>query len=66
MKREIVLKFKDGSEKRLELSVATKLKIDAGMLNFDRMKDGRWRMIWSEDLIDDFTQLDRIEIYRED
>jgi len=66
MKREIVIKLQDGSEKRLELSKATKLKLDSGMVHLDRLKDGTWRLIWSEDVIDKFSDIDYIDIYRED
>ena len=66
MKREIILNFIDGTEKRLLLSKATKLNLDGGMLHLDKFKDESWRLIWSTDLIDDFSTLKNIEIYRED
>lgn len=65
MKKEIVIKFNDGTEKILELSKATKLKIDSGMMHLDRLKDGTWRLIWSEDLVDKFSEIDYIDINRE-
>jgi hypothetical protein len=66
MKREIIIKLKDGSEKRLELSKATKLKMDASLLHLDKLKDGTWRLIWSEDIVDQFSDIDFIDINRED
>ena len=66
MKREIVIRLKDGSEKRLELSKATKLKMDASLIHLDKLKDGTWRLIWSEDIVDKFSDIDYIDINRED
>jgi len=58
--------FKDGTKTKLELEVATQLKIGKEMINIDRAKKGGWRMIWSTSLIPDITQLEKIEINRED
>ena len=63
--RKIVIKYKDGSEKELELAKATQIMTSKEMLNLERMKDGKWRLIWSEGLIKDFSQVERFEIRRE-
>jgi hypothetical protein len=36
------------------------------MLSLDKLKDGTWRLIWSEDLIKDFAAVVGFEIRRED
>lgn len=65
VKRSIVIRFKDGTEKDLILSKATKLMCDASMLHLDNLKDGSWRLIWSKDLADDFSQILGFDIKRE-
>jgi hypothetical protein len=65
MKRSIIINFKDGTQKELQLSKATKLNCDASMLHLDKLKDDTWRLIWSKDLIDDFSQVVGFEIRRE-
>ena len=46
MTRKIVIKYKDGSEKELELGKATFVRSEKQMLNLDKIKDGKWRLIW--------------------
>lgn len=65
MKRVIRLVFKDGSTKDLELTKVTRINSDLGMLNIDKVKDG-WRLIFSQDITDEFINIDRIDIVRED
>ena len=57
MKRSIVIKFKDGTEKELELSKATGVKVEKGFINLEELKDGTWRLVWNELLIPDFSQV---------
>ena len=66
MKRSIVIRMKDGSKKELELSKATLVKSPLPFLNLDQMKDGKWRLIWSESLVSDFSQVVSLEVQRED
>lgn len=66
MKRVIRINLKDGSFKDLELSRAVSVKTKNEMLNFEKMTDGTWRMIWNESLIPDFTQVVNFEVIRED
>jgi hypothetical protein len=67
MKRAIVIKFTDGTEKELVLSKAAQIhSLNCGTLNLDQLKDGTWRLIWSNGLIDDFTKVKGFEIRRED
>ena len=66
MKRSIVIKFIDDSEKELTLSKATMIKVDKGMLNLEQLKDGTWRLLWNEGLIEDFSKVKSFEVKRED
>lgn len=65
-KRSLILKFNDGSEKELVISKATMVKLPTGRLNIDEMNDGTYRILWNEELVPDFSKLDRIEVKRED
>lgn len=66
MRRAIKLNFNDGTSKELELSKATLVKTKKEMLSLDMLDDGTWRLIWSENLIADFTKLVNMEVVRED
>jgi len=65
-KRSIRINFQDGSFQDLELSKAASVKTSQSMINIDKMKDGKWRLIYDENLIPDFTQVVNLEIIRED
>jgi hypothetical protein len=66
MKRSIVVNFKDGSKKELEVSRATAIRADAGMLHLDKLKDDTWRLTYSEDITKDFKEIDSLTVHRED
>ena len=36
------------------------------MMNLEKLKDDSWRLIWSEGLIDDFSNVVNFEVVRED
>ncbi len=63
MKRAIRIVKKDGSFKDLELVKATSIKADVGMLHLDKLRKG-WRLIFSEDIEEDFSKIERFEIIR--
>lgn len=65
MRRAIEIKFNDDSSKFLELSKATTLRSDLGMIHIDKLKDGTWRLMYSEDIIKDFSKIDFFKIIRE-
>jgi hypothetical protein len=65
MKRSIVIEMKDGTRKELELSKATMIKSPLKFLNLEQMKDGKWRLVWSESLIDDFSKVVSLHVQRE-
>lgn len=66
MKRSVVIKLKDGTEKELELSKATMIDTDKNFINLEQLKDGKWRLIWNKSLIPDFSQVESLEIRRTD
>lgn len=65
MKRTIRICKKDGTYTDLEITRATKIKGELGMLHLDKIQTG-WRLIFTEDIVKDFTEVDRFEIHRED
>ena len=65
MRRAIEIKFKDGSSKTLELSKATAIKADIGMLHLGRLPDKNWRLTFSEDITEEFSKIDSFKIIRE-
>lgn len=66
MKRIFRLNLKNGEEIDLNLVKATAIKADIGMLHLDKISDKGYRLIISEDIIKDISQLKTIEIIRED
>ena len=50
----------------LELSKATSVVSLKPMIHFDQLPDGTWRLIYSKDLIPDFTLIDSFKVIRED
>lgn len=66
MKRAIVIKFKDGTEKELQIEKATQIDTKKQMLHLDQRADGTWLLMWTKGLINEFMEVDRFEIRRED
>lgn len=66
MRRAVEIKFMDGTSKVLELGRATSLRADMGLIHLERMKDDRWRLLWSEDIVDEFSKIKSFEMIRED
>lgn len=66
MRRAIEIKFMDGTSKVLELAKATSIKADIGMLALDQLDNGKWRLLWSEDIVDQFSKIKSFEMIRED
>lgn len=63
-KRSIRINFNDGTFQELELERAASVKTSKSMINFDRMDNGKWRLIYDETLIPDFTKIHDFEIIR--
>ena len=67
MKRAMKIEFNNG-EKPIELilSKATAINSQKEMINFEKLKDGTWCLIYNENLIPDFTKVKCFKIVRED
>lgn len=57
----------NGTDQVLELSKVAGVKLkDRGMIHFDQLDDGTWRLIYNTDMIPDFTKITSFEIIREE
>ena len=69
-KRTVRLKFDDGSHKDLEIAFGVSMKSSKTKNDkrfyLEQMEDGRYKMVWSEDLIENMPSLQGMEIIRED
>ena len=67
MKRSLVVRFRDGTEKTFPISKATRIKSSGiDMLHFDKLPDGTWRLTFSDAITDDFSRIESFTIHRED
>jgi hypothetical protein len=67
VKRSLVIKLKDGTSKELPISKATRIKSDEmGMMHFDKLQDGTWRLTFNDSIIDNFSKIESFFIKRED
>jgi len=56
----------EGTDLVLELSKATAIQGKKRMIHLDELDDGTWRLIFSKDLISDFSEIKSLKIIRED
>lgn len=56
----------EGTDVVLELSKVVMIRNTLQMINLDQLKDGTWRLIYSEGTIPDITQVEGFKIIRED
>ncbi len=63
-RRAIKVKL-EGTDIELELSKATAIQGKSKMIHFDELDDGTWRLIFSKDMIKDFSEIKSFEIIRE-
>jgi hypothetical protein len=66
MKRAMRINFIDGTFIDLEIEKAASVDTKASMINLDKMKNGKWRLIWDANLIPEFTSVKNLEMIRED
>ncbi len=55
----------EGLNITLELSKATSIQGKKRMIHLDELNDGTWRLIFSKDLVDDFSKITSLKIIRE-
>ncbi len=69
-KRAIEIEFNDGTTKELEIGKAVamngKSEHTSGKIYLEQMKDGKWRLLYTEDVIEDFTKVKGFNVIRED
>lgn len=65
IRRAIEVKFVDGTSQFLEISKATKINSNIGMLHFDRIKDGSYRLTFDDSICKDFSQIESFNVVRE-
>ena len=66
MKRTLRLHKTDGSHIDLNITKATAIRSGVGMFHLDRVNDEDFRLIVSDDIIDDMADFDSLEMIRED
>jgi hypothetical protein len=65
MERILRLHKKDDTHIDLKIVKATAIRNGSGMFHLDKLKDG-YRLIVSDDIIDDMTNFDTLEMIRKD
>jgi hypothetical protein len=69
-KRAIEIEFLDGTTKELEIGKAIAMtgqsESNGGKIYLERMKDGKWRLFYTEDVIEDFSKVKGFNVIRED
>ena len=66
MRRAMSIVKKDGTSIEIELVKATSIKAPIGMIHLDKLDSGGWRLIFTEDIAEDFSQIEKFEMIRED
>jgi hypothetical protein len=67
MKRSLLIEYNDNQpSKELEIGKAASIKTGNEFITIEKMKDGRWRLLFSESLIEDFSKVKGFSISRED
>jgi len=62
MKRSIIL---EGMDTELVLSKVVEIDTKIETINFEKMKDGTWRLIYSKGTIPDISKLTALRLNRE-
>jgi hypothetical protein len=69
VKRSIEIDFEDGSTKELEIGKVVAMhgtsEATSGKIYLEQMKDGKWRLLYTEDVIEDFTKVKGFNVVRE-
>jgi hypothetical protein len=64
-RRALRINFIDGTYIDLEIEKAASINTSASMINIDKMKNGKWRLIWDEKLFKEFSSVKNLEMIRE-
>ena len=63
MKRSIVI---EGIDKELELGKVVSIDTKYEVITIERMPNGKWRLVYSKNIIDDISKVSGFKILRED
>jgi hypothetical protein len=67
LKRSLIIEHNNGEEsKELEIGKAASVKTDKEFVFFEKMNNGKWRLTFSESVVDDFSKIKGFNILRED
>ena len=66
MKREFIIRKKDGTNVALNVTKAVSIKSPKKMFALEEMKDGNYRLTWSDSLVANFSEIEGFVIMRED
>ena len=67
LKKFLVLVTKGPEKKNISLELSGGSQIKKGeneFIHFDKQKNGKWRVIWTEKTIPEFKDIERIEVVR--
>lgn len=63
MKRSILI---EGIDKELELAKVVEIDTDLEIINIEKMPNGKWRFLYSKNVIPDISLVEGFKIIRED
>ncbi len=67
MKRSLLIQYNDGHvDTELELGKANIIHSNEEFIYFEKMRDGKWRMTATNNVIADFSKIDCLKVHRED
>ena len=64
VKRSVLI---DGIGKELELAIATKVHLEGvgQFIHLDQLKDGKWRLVWTSGVVDDWSEVLSLKMVRD-
>lgn len=66
MKRTFIIRKKDGINVGLNITKAVSIKSPKKMFMLEEMKDGNYRLTWSDSLVANFSEIEGFVIMREE
>ena len=65
MTRVFIIRKKDGTNIGLNITKAVSIKSPKKMFMLEEMKEGNYRLTWSDSLVDNFSEIEGFAIIRE-
>ena len=66
MKRTFIIRKKDGTNIGLNITKAVSIKSPKKTFTLEEMKDGNYRLTWSDSLVANFSEIEGFVIMREE